>query len=41
MRWEPFSVMTEDDLAAIYEFLHSLSPVEGPTGDAAFRREAD
>jgi hypothetical protein len=32
--------MTTDDSCALCEFLHSLTPVEGLTGDAPFRREA-
>ena len=33
--------MTTDELGALYEFLHSLTPVEGPTAHAPFRRETD
>lgn len=41
MPWQPFAMMTTDDLGALYEFLHRLTPAEGPTGDGPFRREAD
>jgi len=41
MPWELFARMTTDDLGPLYEFLHSLTPAEGLTGDAPFRREAD
>ena len=41
MPWEPFARMTTDELGALYEFPHSFTPVEGLTGDAPFRREAD
>ena len=33
-----YARMTTDDLGALYEFLHGLAPVDGPTGDAPFRR---
>jgi mono/diheme cytochrome c family protein len=39
MPWEQFSKMTAEDLGALYEFLHSLAPQEGPTGEYTFRRE--
>jgi mono/diheme cytochrome c family protein len=38
MPWESFGTMSEADLGAIYEFLHSLMPVDGPTGDPRFRK---
>jgi len=39
MPWEAFGTMNADDLAALYEFLHSLPAAPGPTGEASFRRE--
>ena len=30
--------MNDEDLAALYEFLHSLPPQHGPTGDPRFRK---
>ena len=38
MPWESFAQMTNDDISAVYEFLHALPPSAGPTGDAAFRK---
>ena len=38
MPWESFATMTEADLGAIYEFLHSLPPQPGPTGDPRIRK---
>jgi mono/diheme cytochrome c family protein len=38
MPWESFAQMTNDDISALYEFLHALPPSAGPTGDAAFRK---
>jgi mono/diheme cytochrome c family protein len=38
MPWEAFGTMSADDLAALYEFLHSLPPQSGPTGDPRFRK---
>ena len=38
MPWEAFGTMNTDDLAALYEFLHSLPPQAGPTGDPRFRK---
>lgn len=32
MPWGPFSRMTDDELKAIYRYLHSLKPVENNTG---------
>ena len=39
MPWEAFTRMTESDIAALYEFLHSLAPQPGPTGEATFKKE--
>jgi mono/diheme cytochrome c family protein len=36
MPWEAFALMTNDDLGAIYEFLHSLPASPGPTGEPTF-----
>jgi hypothetical protein len=30
--------MTTADISAVYEFLRALPPVDGPTGDAPFRK---
>jgi mono/diheme cytochrome c family protein len=38
MPWEAFARMTSDDIAAIYEFLNTLPPSDGPTGDPRVRR---
>jgi len=38
MPWEAFGTMNADDLAALYEFLHSLPSQKGPTGDPRFRK---
>jgi len=38
MPWEAFARMTSEDLGAVYEYLHSLRPEAGPTGDAAFKK---
>ena len=38
MPWEAFARMNEDDLAALYEFLHSLPAQKGPTGEASFKK---
>lgn len=38
MPWEAFARMTTEDLGAVYEYLHSLPPEDGPTGDAAFKK---
>ena len=37
MPWESFGKMNEQDLGALYEFLHSLRPQHGPTGDPRFK----
>jgi len=39
MPWEAFARMSEEDIGALYEFLHSLPAAPGPTGEASFRRE--
>lgn len=36
MPWEAFARMTTEDIAALYEYLHSLAPAEGPTGEPGF-----
>lgn len=38
MPWEAFGTMNEQDLGALYEFLRSLAPQHGPTGDPRFRK---
>src|SRR5262249_4138707 len=38
MPWEAFGRMDTEDLAALYEFLHSLPPQPGPVGDPRFRK---
>ena len=38
MPWEAFSRISTEDLGALYEFLHSLPPAKGPTGETAFRK---
>ena len=38
MPWEAYARMSEDDIAALYEFLHSLPAAAGPTGEAAFKK---
>jgi mono/diheme cytochrome c family protein len=40
MPWESFSRMSEDDLAALYEFLRSLPPQHGPTGEPTFKKSS-
>jgi len=39
MDWGPFSRMSDEDLTAIYMFLHSLNPVQKEVGDIVFRKE--
>ncbi len=39
MPWEAFARMTSEDLGAIYEFLHTLAPRDGPSGDPAIRKD--
>lgn len=41
MPWEAFRLMSENDLGALYEFLHGLPAAPGPTGDAAFKKAAN
>ena len=38
MPWEAFARMSPEDVAAIYEFLRSLPPAEGATGDVTFKK---
>jgi mono/diheme cytochrome c family protein len=38
MPWESFGKMNDQDLGALYEFLHSLAPQRGPVGDPRFRK---
>jgi mono/diheme cytochrome c family protein len=38
MPWETFARMSESDIAALYDFLHSLAPQPGPTGEAAVKK---
>lgn len=33
-----FGRMNDEDLGALYEFLHSLEPQHGPTGDPWFKK---
>jgi mono/diheme cytochrome c family protein len=39
MPWESISRLTTEDAAAIYEYLRSLTPVPGRTGEPTFRKE--
>ncbi len=42
MPWEAYSSMSETDLEAIYEFLHTLQPAESlNSGEVTFRRATD
>src|SRR5262249_37679471 len=36
--WEAFGRMSDEDLSALYAFLHNLAPQHGPTGDAPFKK---
>ena len=36
MPWESFARMSEADLGAIYEYLHTLAPQAGPVGEPTF-----
>jgi mono/diheme cytochrome c family protein len=36
MPWETFSRMSAADIGALYEYLHSIAPQPGPTGDPTF-----
>jgi hypothetical protein len=38
MPWEAFARMSTEDLGAIYEFLHTLPPADGPAGDLVVRK---
>jgi mono/diheme cytochrome c family protein len=38
MPWEPFARMSNEDLGALYEFLHGLPPQDGPSGDPQVRK---
>ena len=38
MPWEAFARMSHEDIAALYEYLHSLPAVEGPSGEPTFRK---
>ena len=36
MPWVPFGRMSTEDLSALYDYLHSLAPQAGPTGEPTF-----
>ena len=36
MPWVPFSRISTEDLSALYDYLHSLAPQAGPTGEPTF-----
>lgn len=38
MPWEAFARMSADDVGALHEFLHTLQPTQGATGDPTFRK---
>ena len=38
MPWEAFARMSPDDVGAIYEFLLSVSPADGATGEVTFKK---
>ena len=38
MPWESYARMSPEDVGAIYEFLHSLSPADGATGEVTFKK---
>ena len=38
MPWEAFARMTTEDVGALYEYLHSLAPADGPAGDPTFKQ---
>jgi mono/diheme cytochrome c family protein len=38
MPWEAYARMSAEDVGAIYEFLRSLPPAEGATGDVTFKK---
>jgi mono/diheme cytochrome c family protein len=39
MPWEAFARMSDDDIGALYEYLHSLPPSPGPSGEASFHHD--
>ena len=39
MAWEQFARMTSEDIGAIYEFLRTVPPSDGPTGEPTFKQE--
>jgi len=39
MPWEAFARMNDEDLQAIYEYLHTLAPQDGPSGDPQVRKD--
>lgn len=39
MPWESFGLMSAADAGAVYEYLHSLAPAPGPTGEPTFVRK--
>lgn len=39
MPWEQFGRIEPDDVGALYEFLHTLAPQDGPTGEPTFKPE--
>jgi mono/diheme cytochrome c family protein len=38
MPWEAFARMTREDIGAVYEYLHSLPPLDGPAGEPTFKK---
>ena len=38
MPWEAYARMSSDDVGAIYEFLRSLPPADGATGEVTFKK---
>jgi mono/diheme cytochrome c family protein len=41
MPWEAFRAMSADDVGALYEFLSSLPPSPGPTGEPTIKKAAN
>ncbi|WP_258105657.1 cytochrome c [Marinoscillum sp. MHG1-6] len=39
MDWGPFSRMSDEDLEALWLYLHSLDPIENDTGPVVFKKE--
>jgi hypothetical protein len=39
MPWEAFARMATEDIAALYEFLHSLEPQAGASGEYTLEKE--